>query len=62
MKRKFDEICSRLCDLHVRLLFFKLTSEQKRKIQQRVETYPFKNPPHGGEGKAKGSTNLTRKM
>jgi hypothetical protein len=33
-----------------------------RKIQQRVETYPFKNPPPGGEGKAKGSTNLTRKM
>jgi hypothetical protein len=30
-----------------------LTREQKRKIQQKVETYPFKNPPPGGEGKAK---------
>jgi hypothetical protein len=41
--------------------FFMLTSEHKRKIQQRVETYPLKNPPLGG-GKAKGSTSLTRKI
>ena len=38
-----------------------LTSEHKRKIKQRVETYPFKNPPPGG-GKAKGSASLTRKL
>jgi hypothetical protein len=40
--------------------FLMLTSEHKR-IQQRVETYPFKNPPPR-EGKAKGSANLTKKM
>jgi hypothetical protein len=33
--------------------FFMLTSEHKRKIQQRVETYLFKNSPPGGEGESK---------
>jgi hypothetical protein len=33
--------------------FFMLTSEHKRKIQQRVERYPLKNISPGGEGESK---------